>query len=139
MILILQDKVMSNLPQWPNYGLVQYRERVWHSMCHYFLLRLWNWYIGNYNLCTFSQFLQNSNPIFETKVMMIFPRSLVWDEIMEPTKNLTSIDHISTNIVKKVLKFLHEVPHDFGFSSQTIQLLNVCIKKIIAKIPRWAF
>ena len=51
--------------------------------------------------------------MYEMKVMMIFPRSPNWDEIMEPAKTLTSTDHISENIANKDLKFLHKVPHDF--------------------------
>jgi len=50
----------------------------------------------------------------ETKVMMIFPRSPIWDGILEPTETLTSPDHISENVANQDLKFLHEVHQDFG-------------------------
>ena len=37
-------------------------------------------------------------------------------EIWEPKKTLTSTDHISENIVNQDMKFLHNVPQDFGFN-----------------------
>ena len=43
------------------------------------------------------------------KVMMIFPRSHVWDWILEHAKTLTSSDHISENIVNQDLRFLHSL------------------------------
>jgi len=39
------------------------------------------------------------------KVMMIFPRSPVWNVIQESAKRPTSADHISVIIVRKALKF----------------------------------
>ena len=50
----------------------------------------------------------------ETQVMTIFPRPLVWDEILDPAKILNSSNHISKNIAKQDLKFVHEFPQDFG-------------------------
>ena len=37
-------------------------------------------------------------------------------EIQEHEKILTYIDHISENIANQDLKFLHDIPQDFGFS-----------------------
>ena len=36
-------------------------------------------------------------------------------EIQEPTKALTSTDHISKNIANQALKFFEDVPQDFSF------------------------
>ena len=67
------------------------------------------------------------------KVMMIFPRSPIWNVIQEFAKRPPSSDHIS--IAQKALKFGPEVQRDFlsnGFflASEMLQ------KKVIAKIPR---
>ena len=48
--------------------------------------------------------------------MTIFPRSPLLDEIRESAKTLTWTDHISENIANQDLKFLQDVPKDFGFS-----------------------
>ena len=37
-------------------------------------------------------------------------------EIQEPEKTLTSIYHISENIANQDLKFVQDVPQDFGFA-----------------------
>jgi len=47
------------------------------------------------------------------KVMMIFPRSPVWNVIQDSRKRPTSSDHISANIAQKALKFGPEVQCDF--------------------------
>ena len=54
--------------------------------------------------------LQNSNPMLKERVMTIFPRSTVLDEIRELAKALTSTDHIFEIIANQDLKFLQEVP-----------------------------
>jgi len=47
------------------------------------------------------------------KVMTIFPRSPVWNEIQESTKRPTSSAHISTNVAQKDLKFGSKIQCDF--------------------------
>ena len=37
-------------------------------------------------------------------------------EIQEPKKTLTYTDHIYENIVNQGLKFLHDIPQDFGLA-----------------------
>ena len=51
--------------------------------------------------------------MLRTKVMAIFPRSLVWNVIQESAKRPTSSDHISANIGRKVLKFGPAIQCDF--------------------------
>jgi len=41
--------------------------------------------------------------------MTIFPRSHVWNVIRESAKILTSLDHISENVVRQALKFRPKV------------------------------
>ena len=53
--------------------------------------------------------------MLKERVMNIFPRSPLWYEIREPEKDLTSIDHISENIANQALKFLENIPQDYGF------------------------
>ena len=54
--------------------------------------------------------------MLKERVMKIFPRSPLWDEIQEPKKALPSTDHISENIVNQAKKFLNELPQDFIFA-----------------------
>ena len=70
------------------------------------------------------------------KVMMIFPRSPVWTVIQEFAKRPTSLDHISTNIGKKALKFEPEIQRDVFSNGFVFRLLKRRRKKVIAKIPR---
>ena len=44
------------------------------------------------------------------RVIEIFPRSPIWDEIQEPEKALPSIDHISKNIANQAMNFFEEFP-----------------------------
>ena len=62
----------------------------------------------------FSHFLENSNLMLREKVMMIFPRSPVWDIIREFAKTLTSLNHILKNIARQDLKFGLEVHQEIG-------------------------
>ena len=59
--------------------------------------------------------LQNLNPMLTEKVMMIFLRSPIWHGIREPKKTLTSLDHISENVVNQDVKFSQNI--DQGFFS----------------------
>jgi len=68
--------------------------------------------------------------------MTIFPRSPVCNVIQESAKIPTSSDHISTNIVRKALKFGFEVQHDFFSNGVFFFFLKCHRKKVIAKIPR---
>ena len=70
------------------------------------------------------------------RVIELFPRSPLCDEIQEPEKALPSTDHISKNIANKALKFFDEIPQDFSFAPYEFQILNLRRKKFIAKIPR---
>jgi len=57
--------------------------------------------------------------MLKEKVMMIFPKSPVWNVIQESTKIPTSSNHISANIALKDLKFRLEIQCNFfsnGFS-----------------------
>ena len=104
---------MHNLPRRLDYIPFQKSELVWSATCHY--LDLWLWKISrrNYSPSSFCTFLRNFNPMLRKKVMTIFPRSPVWNVIQESAKRPTSSDHISTNIVRKALKFGPEVQRDF--------------------------
>ena len=69
--------------------------------------------------------------------MRIFPRPPVWNIIRESAKRPTSLDHISTNILRKYLSFGAEVQNDCGINGfflayETLQ------KKIMAQMPRWS-
>ena len=57
-------------------------------------------------------------------------------EIRELEKTLTSTDHISENIANQDLKFLHDIPQDFGFYLQKFQLLKLRRKYVIVKMPQ---
>ena len=50
------------------------------------------------------------------RVMKIFPRSPLWDEIQEAEKELISIEHISENVANQDLKFFDKFPKDFIFA-----------------------
>ena len=68
--------------------------------------------------------------------MTILPRSPIWGEILEYEKTLTSLDHISENIVNKIwnsyMKFIRvSNPHGKKFSFETF-----VEEKITLKIPR---
>ena len=67
------------------------------------------------------------------KVMMIFPRSPIWYGIMEPAKTLTSLDHISENIVNQDLKFIYEVHQYFNSTWLKFQILRLCKKKMLER------
>jgi len=71
------------------------------------------------------------------KVMTFFPTSPVWNVIQESAKIPSSLDHISTNIVQKGLKFETKVQCDFLSNGFLFSLLKHCRKKVIVKIPRW--
>ena len=68
----------------------------------------------NYSPSCFYHYLRNLNPMLREKVMMISWTSPVWHGIWDPTKTLTSSDHISKNIANQDLKFDHEVHQDFS-------------------------
>lgn len=42
-----------------------------------------------------------------------FPRSPIWDWILDPAKTLNSSDHISENIVNQYFKLVHNIDQDF--------------------------
>ena len=92
-------------------------------------------YTRNYSPSSLCTFLQNFNPILREKVMMIFPRSPIWNVIQESAKRPTSLDHISTNIAQKSLKFGPKVQLDF-FSNGFFLASKMSQKKVIAKMPR---
>ena len=70
------------------------------------------------------------------RVMKIFPRSPLLDEIREPQKDLNSTDHISENFTNQPLKFCDDVPQDFRFVPYIFYLLKLRKKKVIVKIPQ---
>ena len=72
--------------------------------------------------------------MLRAKVMMIFPRSSVWNVIRESAKTLTSSDHISENIVKQALKFRPEVQNDFDTNGFFLAY-EMLQKKFIPKMP----
>ena len=59
----------------------------------------------NYSPSSFCNFLRNFNLMPRANVMMIFPRSHVWNLIRGSAKTLTSSDYISENIPSQDLKF----------------------------------
>ena len=68
--------------------------------------------------------------------MTIFPRSLIWDEIREPPKTLTSTGHISENVVNQDLKFGHDVHQDCESNGFSFHILRLHRNEFIVKIPR---
>ena len=66
-------------------------------------------------------FLRHSNQMLRERVMNIFPRSPLWDEIWEPENDLTSTDHISENIMNQDLKFCEKCSS--GFQLRTLNIL----------------
>ena len=68
-----------------------------------------NIYIRNCSLSYFYTFLQNFNSMLREKVMMIFPKSPIWNVIQQSTKRPNSLAHISANVVQKDLKFRPKV------------------------------
>ena len=67
----------------------------------------------NYSPSYFYNFLRKFNMMLREKVIMIFPRWLVWNVICGSAKSLTSSDHISENIARQDLKFGTKVQTDF--------------------------
>ena len=106
-------------------------------MSHCFDIWIWKMHTRNYSPSSFCTFLWNFNLIPREKVMMIFPRSPVLNVIQESGKRPTSLDHISSNIVRKALKFRPQVQRDFFSNGFFLQLLKRRRKNVIAKIPRW--
>ena len=51
--------------------------------------------------------------MLRTKVMMMFPRSPVWNVIQESEKTLTSSDHIFENIARQDLKLRPKLQTEF--------------------------
>jgi len=91
----------------------------------------------NYSPSSFCTFLWNFNPIPTENVMMIFPRSPVWNVIQESAKRPTSSNHNSTKIAWKALKFGPTVQRDVFSNGFFLRLLKHHRKKFIAKMPRW--
>ena len=73
------------------------------------------------------------------KFMMIFPRSLVWDGILQPTKTLISLDHISKAIARQDLKFRHTFHKDVFANGFLFKILKLRRHKVIENILEHLF
>ena len=110
---------MTIFPQSPLSDEIQEPEKPWTSTDHI------SANIANQDL----KFLQEVPQYFDfalykfqllnlrrKKVIAQIPQWHGLGEIQEPKKTLPSTDHIFENIANQDLKFLHNVPQDFGFA-----------------------
>lgn len=67
----------------------------------------------NYSPSSFCNFIWKFNLMLRAKVMIIFPRSPIWNVIQGSAKTLTSSDYIFKNIARQTLKFRPEIKRDF--------------------------